>query len=58
MNEKIGEGGFGTIYKACWLDGIPEYENIGSQDIIRRNKDVAIKKLLYSKEISKEFLNE
>ncbi|UZO05574.1 uncharacterized protein OCT59_025918 [Rhizophagus irregularis] len=43
--RKIGEGGFSTIYKATWSDGI-------------RNTDVALKKLFSSQKIDKNFLNE
>ena len=53
--EKIGEGGFATIYKATWLNG--EKDTIGGK---RTNKDrtVALKKLHNSQNISDEFLNE
>ena len=53
--EKIGEGGFATIYKATWLNG-DKYIN-GSE---RTSKDipVALKKLHDSQNISDEFLNE
>ena len=59
--EKIGEGGFATIYKATWLNG---YKGVDYQIIERTSKDltVALKKLHNnnnnSQNISDEFLNE
>ena len=54
--EKIGEGGFATIYKATWLNG---YKSI-NYDNKRISKDmpVALKKLNNSQNVSDEFLNE
>ena len=54
--EKIGEGGFSTIYKATWLNGYKS-SNYNNE---RTSKDipVALKKLHYSQNISDEFLNE
>ena len=53
--EKIGEGGFATIYKATWLNGSKYtiYEKRTSED-----RTVALKKLHNSQNISDEFLNE
>ena len=53
--EKIGEGGFATIYKATWLNG--EKSTRGRKGT---NKDriVALKKLHNSQNISDEFLTE
>ena len=53
--EKIGEGGFATIYKATWLNGYKyaDGNKRTSEDII-----VALKKLHDSQNISNEFLNE
>ena len=55
--EKIGEGGFATIYKATWLNG---YKSINYNNYERISKDmlVALKKLHNSQNISDEFLNE
>ena len=53
--EKIGEGGFATIYKATWLNGKKnDYEN----KRIIKDRTVALKKLHNSQNISDEFLNE
>ena len=54
--EKMGEGGFATIYKATWLNG---YKSVNYNDE-RTSKDVsvALKKLHNSQNISDEFLNE
>ena len=55
--EKIGEGGFATIYKATWLNG---YKSVNYKNNERTSKDmpVALKKLHNSQNISDEFLNE
>ena len=57
--EKIGEGGFATIYKATWLNG-EKSVNYENGNYIRTSKDrtVALKKLHNSQNISDEFLNE
>ena len=54
--EKIGEGGFATIYKAIWLNGqkFTIYDNVRSCE----DMPVALKKLHNSQNISDEFLNE
>ena len=54
--EKIGEGGFATIFKATWLNG---YKIVNYNDK-RTSKDMplALKKLHNSQNISDEFLNE
>ena len=54
--EKIGEGGFSTIYKATWLNGekyVDHYENKRTS----KNRIVSLKKLSNSQNISSEFLN-
>ena len=53
--EKIGEGGFATIYKATWLNGVKNTD--GNKRIIK-DRDVALKKLHNSQNISGEFHNE
>ena len=53
--EKIGEGGFATIYKATWLNS-DKYAS--SKKIISKDRTVALKKLHNSQNISDEFLNE
>ena len=54
--EKIGEGGFATIYKATWLNG-HKYVNY-TNERTSRDMTVALKKLHNSQNISDEFLNE
>src|SRR5688572_23901594 len=53
--EKIGEGGFATIYKATWLNG-DKYG--GYSERYSRDMPVALKILHNSHNISDEFLNE
>ena len=54
--EKIGEGGFATVYKATWLNGYKSL-NYNNKKIIK-DRTVALKKLHNSQNISDEFLNE
>ena len=53
--EKIGEGGFATIYIATWLNGL-KYADRNERTI--HDRTVALKKLHNSQNISDEFLNE
>ena len=54
--EKIGEGGFATIYKATWLIS---YKSVNyNNERISKDMLVALKKLHNSQNISDEFLNE
>ena len=53
--EKIGEGGFATIYKATWIKG-DKYANKNGK--FRKDRVVALKKLNESQNISDEFLSE
>src|SRR5215213_5358446 len=53
--EKIGEGGFATIYKATWLNG---YKSVDYNERTSKDMTVALKKLHNSQNISNEFLNE
>ncbi|CAB4421506.1 unnamed protein product [Rhizophagus irregularis] len=54
--EKIAEGGFGIIYKAIWLDASSRYDDFLS--IREKDKTVAIKRFLNSKDMDKYFLDE
>ena len=54
--EKIGEGGFATIYKATWLNGYKSVDYLNKRT--SKNMNVALKKLHHSQNISNEFLNE
>ena len=45
--KKIGEGGFGSVYKATWLDGIRKVDS-GDNNYVRTresNSTVALKTL-------------
>ena len=53
--EKIGEGGFATIYKATWLNG---FKSTNGNKRASMDISVALKKLHNSQNISDEFLNE
>ena len=53
--EKIGEGGFATIYKATWLNG---KKYVGYRKRYSKDRTVALKKLHNSQNISDEFHNE
>ncbi|RIB04224.1 kinase-like domain-containing protein [Gigaspora rosea] len=41
--KKIGEGGFGSVYSAAWLDGIRKVETIkdGNNDIYKRARELS-----------------
>ena len=54
--EKIGEGGFATIFKATWLNGEKSVNYKNKRTI--KDRTVALKKLHNSQNISDEFLNE
>ncbi|RIA83820.1 kinase-like domain-containing protein [Glomus cerebriforme] len=58
--EYITKGGFGTVYRAFWKDGPIEYWNYETNQWHRNgySKDVALKSLNNSKDITTEFLNE
>jgi serine/threonine protein kinase len=56
--EKVGKGGFATVYSALWKDGPLVYDS-NKKIYIRNNyKEVALKCLDNSQGITKEFLNE
>ena len=54
--EYLNKGGFGTIYKAIWINGsrYTDYKN----KTYNRDRTVALKRLINSQNISDEFLNE
>jgi hypothetical protein len=54
--EKIGKGGFSTVYLATWRDGPLRYNK--NEWIRDSDKKVALKCLDDSKNIDNEFLNE
>ena len=57
--EYVDEGGFGTIYKAIWLDGSIDFWSNNKKKWIRSNeKIVALKSLNKSSNLNEEFLNE
>ncbi|RIA81579.1 kinase-like domain-containing protein [Glomus cerebriforme] len=51
----IGSGGFGTVYMGTWIDG-PIY--MRGRKIFRKERNVAIKSLGSSNNVSEEFLKE
>jgi hypothetical protein len=56
--EKVGKGGFATVYSALWKDGPLKYD-YNKKIYIRNNyTEVALKCLDNSQGITKEFLNE
>ncbi len=55
--ERIGKGGFATIYKAKWLNGT-KYINYKSKERCIEDRTVALKRSHDSQNISDEFLNE
>src|SRR5437764_8723803 len=55
--EKIDEGGFATVYHATWINGW-KYIDKQSKERIIKDRDVALKKLHNSQNVSDEFLNE
>ncbi|CAB4441663.1 unnamed protein product [Rhizophagus irregularis] len=56
--EKIGRGGFATVYSAIWKDGPLNYYKDKNEWIRDSNKKVALKCLDNSQNITDEFLNE
>ena len=55
--EKIGEGGFSTIYKAIWIHG-EKYIDYDKNKRSNKDRIVALKKLNDPQNISYDFLNE
>jgi serine/threonine protein kinase len=56
--KKVGEGGFAEVYSAIWIDGPLCYDNSNNEYIRTQNKNVALKCLHNSQNISNKFLNE
>ncbi|RIB15176.1 kinase-like domain-containing protein [Gigaspora rosea] len=60
--KKIGEGGFGSVYSATWLDGIRQKVEKINDDNHKRAREtssiVALKTLASSKENNNDFLKE
>ena len=54
--KKIGEGGFGSVFSATWLDGIRKINNY--KRAREQSSVVALKTLSSSKENSTDFLKE
>ncbi|GBB91326.1 hypothetical protein RclHR1_18550001 [Rhizophagus clarus] len=56
----IAKGGFGEVYKANWIDGFITNWDIEKQNWKRicQNKDVALKSLYNSRNVTMEFLEE
>ncbi len=54
--EWIGEGGFATVFKATWKNGVKYI--VGRNERCAKDRVVAIKRLHKSQNISDEFLNE
>ena len=56
--KAIGKGGFATIYSAIWKDGLLKYDSDKNEYKRMPNKEVALKCLHDSQNITDEFLNE
>jgi hypothetical protein len=57
--EFIAEGGFSKIYKATWVDGpVSTHWSVTQCYLRRENKEVVLKKLNNSKDITSKELNE
>jgi hypothetical protein len=54
----IGEGGFGKIYKATWIDCKISYQGNLDHSLRNESKTIALKKLNNSKNITSRELNE
>ena len=56
----LGKGGYGKVYKANWTDGFITNWNDKTKSWKRicQNKEVALKSLNNSKNVTLEFLNE
>ncbi|RIB06813.1 hypothetical protein C2G38_483757 [Gigaspora rosea] len=56
---EIGKGGFGSVYKATWLDGIRNVDGYSNYKRTRETSSiVALKTLASSKENNNNFLKE
>jgi len=56
--EKIGKGGFSTVYSAIWKDGPLYFNRLNNKYVRRQDNKVALKCLYNSQNITNEFLNE
>jgi serine/threonine protein kinase len=56
--KEIGRGGFATVYSAIWKDGPLCYDSKYGYTRNSQNKEVALKCLYNSQNITSEFLNE
>ncbi|EXX63950.1 Mkk2p [Rhizophagus irregularis DAOM 197198w] len=56
--KEIGKGGFATVYLAIWKDGPLDYQFDDNKHIRTPNREVALKCLHNSQNITNEFLNE
>ena len=57
--EYVDKGGFGTIYKAVWLDGPIKHWSRNGKEWIRSNKRIVVLKSLHgSSNLDEGFLNE
>ena len=56
--KEIGKGGFSTVYSAIWKDGPLEYDKDEDKHKRSLNKEVALKCLYNSQNITNEFINE
>jgi hypothetical protein len=55
----VAHGGFGSVFKAIWKDGLIESWNVNKSEWERRGKkEVAVKKFRNVTHVSPEFLNE
>jgi serine/threonine protein kinase len=56
--KKIGRGGFAIVYSAIWMDGPLKCDYKKMEYKRKPNKEVALKCLYNSQNITNEFLNE
>ncbi|CAB4440881.1 unnamed protein product [Rhizophagus irregularis] len=56
--EKIDKGGFATVYSAIWKDGPLTYDRHKKKYVREYFKEVALKSLDNSQNITNEFINE
>ncbi|GBC02588.1 hypothetical protein RclHR1_00470018 [Rhizophagus clarus] len=57
--EKIGKGGFSTVYSAMWKDGPLKFDSLDKKELTRKSsRRVALKQLHNSQNFIDKFLNE